>query len=323
MITAIKVVVACLTAEPVVRTVAYDGVVARTRVDVFDGDQAIFSIAGVLALGGVEPDDVVFTGELSGIGAVTTIHGVVAFSAIEQVVLIAAVEAIVSMVALEGVMTLAAVEAIVSCFTIEPVGSIVSSDEVVARTSIDVFDGDETVFPIAGVLALGCIEPDDVVFPGKLSGIGAISTIDGVVALTAIEHVVLIAAKQAIVTVFAFDVVISVTAIELVALSVADQCVVTCTIGSQEKWLMMIKLSQLLAVTSWLRFVDWNLLTEMRSELSLSSPSSCCPGQAQTRRRARKLVFLFRAVGMGSEDGCTKGRNGSPIAESSTRNIYR
>ena len=51
---------------------------------------------------------------------------------------------------------------------------------------MDVFDGDEAVFAIACVLALGGSEPDDVVFPGELSSIGASSTIDGVVAFAAL-----------------------------------------------------------------------------------------------------------------------------------------
>ena len=83
LITAVEVVVACLSVEAVVRTVADDDVVTRASVDVFDGDETVCAVACVLALGGGEPDDVVSSGELSSIGTITTINGVVACSTLE------------------------------------------------------------------------------------------------------------------------------------------------------------------------------------------------------------------------------------------------
>ena len=64
---------------------AGDLVVAGTGIDVFDGDEPVFAIAGVLPAGGIEIDAVGARGELSGVTSTTTVDGVVAEESVDPV----------------------------------------------------------------------------------------------------------------------------------------------------------------------------------------------------------------------------------------------
>ena len=83
-----------------------------------------------------------------------------------------------------------AVDPVVAVLSVEGVVGAVAGDFVVAVAGIDVFDGDETVFAITGVLPGGGVEVDAVVFARELSGVAPGATVDGVVAVVAVDPVV-------------------------------------------------------------------------------------------------------------------------------------
>ena len=83
-----------------------------------------------------------------------------------------------------------AIETVISVLTIEGVGHSVALDDVIAGAGIDVFDGDQTVSAITGVLPARGIEIDAVVSARELSGIASATAIDGVVTEMAVDPVV-------------------------------------------------------------------------------------------------------------------------------------